>query len=106
QAYLVNRMFRRMNAKGDGKLTREELDEFFKKVSKGKDHVTSDDLREGLLSGAFADDPPVPVLVRALYANELGSLYEGPHLDDDAPDFTLKLPDGERTLQLSKLIGS
>ena len=28
--------------------------------------------------------------VRALYASELGSLQEGPHLDHIAPDFTLK----------------
>jgi thiol-disulfide isomerase/thioredoxin len=105
QAYMVNRLFRRMNAKGDGKLTREELDEFFKKASKGKDHFTSDDLRDALLSGAFGDDPSVPVLVRALYASELGSLQEGPHLDAAAPDFTLKSPDGERTIQLSKLLG-
>jgi thiol-disulfide isomerase/thioredoxin len=105
QAYLVNRIFRRMNAKGDGKLTREDLDEFFKRVSKGKDHITSDDLRAALLFAGPADDPSVPVLVRALYASELGSLQDGPHLDEAAPDFTLKSPDGKQTIQLSKLMG-
>ena len=53
-----------------------------------------------LLSAAFADDPSVPVLVRALYASELGSLHEGPRLDEAAPDFTLKSPDGERTYSI------
>ncbi len=106
QAYLVNRLFRRMNARGDGKLTREDFEEFLKKAGKGKDHLTSDDLRDALLSTApGGDDPPVPVLVRALYASELGSLQEGPHLDEAAPDFTLKSPDGKQTIQLSKLIG-
>jgi thiol-disulfide isomerase/thioredoxin len=105
QAYLANRLFRRMNAKGDGNVTREELEEFFKKASKGKDHFTSEDLRDMLLSGGSGDDPSVPMLVRALYASELGSLQEGPHLDEAAPDFTLKSPDGTQTIQLSKLIG-
>lgn len=106
QAYLVNRLFRRMNGKGDGKLTQAEFDAFFKQASKGKNHITSDDLRDALLSGYFGDEPSVPVLLRALYAGELGSLHEGPPLDAAAPDFTLHAPDGKETIQLSKLFGA
>ena len=39
-----------------GKLTQEDFDEFFKRVAKGKDHITPDDLRAALLttgSGGF-----------------------------------------------------
>jgi hypothetical protein len=108
QSYLVSRLFRRMNTRGDGKITREDLDAFLKNAGRGKDHLTTEDLRDALLGGgAFlpGDAPSVPMLVRALYSSELGSLHEGPHLDEAAPDFALKTPNGERTVRLSKLVG-
>ena len=108
QSSLVTRLFRRMNTKGDGKLTREDLDELFKKTSQGKDFVTSDDLRHFLLlPGGYlpGDAPTTPVMVRSLFAGELGSLNEGPRLEEKAPDFTLKSIDTKSSIQLSKLIG-
>jgi hypothetical protein len=108
QSYTVGRLFRRMNTRGDGKLTRDDLDAFFKKAGKGKDHLTADDLREALLTGGAylpGDAPTTAILVNSLQRGELGSLDEGPRLDEAAPDFTLKTPDGTRGLQLSKLIG-
>jgi thiol-disulfide isomerase/thioredoxin len=110
QANMVSRLFRRMDASGDGKLTREELDEFFKRVADGKDHVTADDLRRAMIPRGPAgfspgDAPSVPVLVRGLFAGEIGSIGEGPKLGDAAPDFTLKTADGKETVRLSKLVG-
>lgn len=107
EAYVVGRLFRRMNAGGDGRLTRDELTAFFDRVSRGKDHVLIGDLRDALLGGGGGpvDSPSREVLVRGLVAGEIGSIYEGPKLGDSAPDFTLKSSDGTQTHQLSRMIG-
>jgi hypothetical protein len=110
QANAVNRLFRGLDRSGDGRLTREELDEFFKMAASGKDHVTAEDLRGVMIPrgrGGFSpgDGPSVPVLVRGLFAGEIGSIAEGPNPGDAAPDFTLKTPDGGETVTLSGLVG-
>jgi thiol-disulfide isomerase/thioredoxin len=110
QSNLVNRLFRRLNARGDGKLTRAELDQFFQRASRGKEYLTSDDLRDALLSGAGGgfqpgDAPSTAALVRGLFAGEIGSMNEGPHVGEAAPDFTLKTADGKDTIRLGQLLG-
>lgn len=110
QSGMVTRTFRRMNPRGDGKLTQADMDAFFKRAAAGKDHVTLDDLRAALLSsgpGGFipGDAPTIEMLINGLYAGELGSIHEGPKLNAAAPDFTLKTLDGKGALTLSKLVG-
>jgi hypothetical protein len=105
QAYLVSRLFRRMNARGDGRLTRAELDAFFDRVSQGKDYLSVGDLREALLTAGPGDEPSREVLIRGLLSGEVGSIHEGPRLRDPAPDFSLRTVDGQSSYQLSKLIG-
>jgi hypothetical protein len=107
QAYLVGRLFRKMNAAGNGRLSRAELDKYFEAASGGKDHLTLGDFRDALLTMSYlpGDDPSRETLVRGFFASELGSLYEGPRLNAAAPDFTLKTPDSDETYQLSKLVG-
>lgn len=111
QSGFVNRIFRRMNRGNDGKLSREEVNEFFDRLAAGKDYVSPDDLRRALLprggGGGFApgDGPSVPTLVKGLFAGEIGSMAEGPKVGDTAPDFTLKTADGTGSVTLSKLIG-
>lgn len=110
QSYLVNRLLRRMDPNGDGKLTRDEWQAFFDKASGGKEQIVSEDLRDVILSGlpgSFlpGDAPSQDVLIRGLFAGELGSLSEGPALDTQAPDFALKTHDGSRTIRLGDVIG-
>jgi alkyl hydroperoxide reductase subunit AhpC len=45
------------------------------------------------------------MLIRGLFEGSLGSMQDGPRVEDKAPDFTLKTVDGKRSVQLSKLIG-
>jgi thiol-disulfide isomerase/thioredoxin len=110
QAALVHRLFRRIDAQGDGRLTRPDLEAFFQQAARGNDHLTSEDLRGALLGGAPGgfrpgDEPTPAVLIRGLFAGEIGSMNEGPHLDEAAPDFSLKTVDGKDTIHLSKLVG-
>jgi len=110
QSYLVNRLFRRIEKNGDGKLTREELQSFFDAAGGGKDHLLSEELRDSLLgegSGGFlpGDAPSPELLIRGLFAGEVGSLNEGPSLNARAPDFALTTHDGTKTVRLADLLG-
>jgi thiol-disulfide isomerase/thioredoxin len=108
---LANRLFRKLNAQGNGRLTKDDLLHFFEQAALGKDHLSADDFREALLaglSGSFqpGDAPKPAVLIRSFFAGELGSMHEGPRLNEPAPDFTLKTVNGKDTVQLAKLIGA
>jgi hypothetical protein len=110
-AYMVNRLFRKLNAEGNGQLTKDELLQFFEKAAQGKDHLSADDFRDALLSGMFAryqqsEMPSQAVLIRGLFSGELGSMNEGPKVNEQAPDFTLQTADGKQTIQLAKRIGA
>jgi hypothetical protein len=110
-SYMANRLFRKLNVEGNGRLTKDELLHFFDKASQGKDHLSADDFRDALLGGLFAryepsDMPSQAVLIRGLFAGELGSMNEGPKVNDPAPDFTLKTVDGKDTIHLAKRLGT
>ncbi len=110
QANMVNRLFRRMDPSGSGKLTREQWQAFFDKARQGKEHLTGDDLRDALLAGVSSsfqpgDAPDPATLVRGLFAGEIGSIHEGPQVGQPAPNFVLKRVDGQGSVELSTLVG-
>jgi len=111
QAYLANRLFRKIDPSGDGKLTRAEWLAFFDKVAADREFVTSGELRDAWLAGMTGgflpgDAPTKETLLKGLFAGEVGSLHEGPALGDRAPDFKLQTQDRSQTVQLSQVIGS
>jgi hypothetical protein len=107
---MANRMFRKINTGGNGRLTREEMIQFFEKAANGKEFLSPEEFREALMggiSGGFlpGDAPTRPILIRGLYEGSLGSMHEGPKVDELAPDFTLKTVDGKKSIHLADLIG-
>lgn len=111
---MLSRLFFQVNEDGDGRLTSEEWSKFFADASEGKDHLTLDDLRAAMMKNRSrslpaSSSPPPPMtpelLVRGLFRGEIGSIHEGPGLNQPAPDFTLKTRDGKETIHLSDHFG-
>ena len=108
-------LFYRLDTDGSGKVTRDELDGFFKQLdSGGAGFLSLSDLQDAFRAPPAANPAagPKPVdskmketLVRGLFRQEIGSMQAGPALGEKAPDFTLKTNDGKRDITLSKLIG-
>lgn len=112
QAQIASYLFYRMSKTGDGRLTREQWLKFFDEAARGKDHLNPQDLEAGLFggprpksTGGGAGMPSQQMLVRGLFSGELGSMQEGPRLNDPAPDFTLKGHDGKASVRLADLLG-
>jgi alkylhydroperoxidase family enzyme/thiol-disulfide isomerase/thioredoxin len=110
QSGLAGAWFRRINKSADGRITREEWLKFFDEAAGGKDHLTPENLREALMGGpppkmSPGNAPTPQVLVRGLFRGEIGSMNEGPKLNDPAPDFSLKTRDGKDSIRLSDHFG-
>ena len=89
-------------------LSREEWEAFFTRAAKGKNHLTREDLREALnpLPAPSGPDEPSPlVLILGLLSGELGSLWEGPRINQKAPDFALETQDGKGRIRLADFLG-
>jgi hypothetical protein len=103
--------FGRLDRDGNGKVTRDELDAFFRACDRGGEGFLSlSELQEAFTpparpSPGRSGRPSKAILVRGLFRQEIGSLQPGPKLDESAPDFTLKTSDGKEEITLSKLVG-
>lgn len=109
---LLDGWLRRMDSDSNGRLTREEWQEFFKKAARGKDYLTPADLHDALLKmpprkpDAKPEKGPSPqILLAGLFKGELGSPLEGPALGARAVRFRLQTPDGKRRLGLGDSLG-
>ena len=106
-------VFSRMDRDSNGKVTREELDAFFRAAdSGGQDFLSLSDLQEAFTpppmppaASPASRGPSKATLVRGLFRREIGSLEPGPRLDESAPDFTLRTNDGKAEVTLSKQVG-
>ncbi len=108
------RFFRAIDRNGNGRLTEEEMQNLFKKLSGEKGYVKPDDLRDALIdammveSGKGSNKPKrvsEEVWLKALFEGDLGSPLTGPRVGEEAPDFTLFSPDGKNEVTLSKFRG-
>jgi hypothetical protein len=112
----LRNLFRKLNGTGDGKLTREDLVRFYEKAAEGKEALTFDEFRDAMLAGGpkrGGRPAGLPkqnaamrsLLVRGLFAGEIGSMNEGPRVGQPAPNFTLRTVDGKETVQLANVLG-
>ncbi|HTU22236.1 MAG TPA: hypothetical protein VMG10_29630 [Gemmataceae bacterium] len=114
QMSIVNQLFRRADADHDEKLTAAEWQEMFQRAARGKDSLN----REELHALLFPPPPPLPttrkpgagmptprILLKGLFAGEIGSFHEGPKVGRLAPDFTLPRHDEDKTITLSQFRG-
>ena len=98
--------FRCIDANSNGRVSRAEWDRFFTGAAKGKNHLTREDLREALNPPQLDKDEPSPlVLILGLLSGELGSLWEGPGVNEKAPQFALQTQDDKRRVCLSDFRG-
>jgi hypothetical protein len=106
---LVRMWTARIDTSSNGRISKQEWDEFFERAAKGKNHLTPDDLREALIqpkrSGPQPAGPAPGVMLAGLFSGELGSVFEGPEVGARAPAFTLKTHDGKRTIRLADCRG-
>jgi hypothetical protein len=106
-------LFYRADGDGNGKLSHEELDAFFRTAdSGGQGFLSLADLQEALSmpargkgSSSGSPGPTRLTLLKALARQEIGSLQPGPVLGSPAPDFTLRTVDGRKEISLSKVVG-
>jgi hypothetical protein len=117
QSQMAAMLFRRANTGSNGRLSRAEWVALFEQGARGKDHMTSEDLRALLFAPpprprAPSGKPPPGsgppsrwLLLKALFEGEIGSMNEGPALGDQAPEFRLTTQDGKRTISLADYRG-
>ena len=115
QAVPAGFVFATSDTNRNGRVSREEWLALFDRAAEGRGSLGADDLRRLLIpptprrppADSFrpGDAPTTAALFRGLLNGELGSRFEGPELEQLAPDFTLATKDGDRRVTLSDLRG-
>jgi hypothetical protein len=106
QLGIAQQFLRQADNDGNKKLSKEEWNALFEQAAKGKKEIDADDLRKLLFppmptqKGGGGGMPAKEILLYGLLTGEIGSGAEGPKLETSAPDFTLKSPDGKKTISL------
>jgi hypothetical protein len=111
QSGLAAQWLAKLDGNSNGRVSKAEWEAFFEKAAKGKDHLTTDDLRDAVYpppppkSEKGSGGPSPLTLIAGLFNGELGSWHEGPGIGDPAPDFLLKTQDGKGLYSLSQFKG-
>lgn len=111
QMQMAAALFRPADRNGDGWLAADEWNAVFKRADKPT--LSQEGVRKLLFpkppkkskDSAENDGPTPDVLIKGLFAGEIGSMKEGPKVGDLAPDFTLRTSDGKQSIQLKDRIG-
>lgn len=103
--------FSRIDKSSNGRITPEEWRQFFEKMAGEKGYISREDLRTGLFPAAplktgapsipGPEEPSRVLLLLGTLSGELGSLREGPGIDQPAPDFELETQDHKQMIRLS-----
>ncbi len=113
QAGMAAQWFRFVDGNSNGRVSREEWEAFFHKMAREKGYVTPEDLRAAFnppappktAKKAGQEGPSPLTLLVGLFNGELGSYREGPRVGQPAPDFALKLQEGQQQIRLSQYRG-
>src|SRR5258708_1441968 len=104
--------FSQIDKSSNGRITPEEWDGFFEKLAGEKGFISREDLRAALFPAAprnaaspnaAQQGPSREILIKGVLSGELGSLWEGPGINQRAPEFNLETQDGKRTIRLSEV---
>jgi hypothetical protein len=106
----ARRLWYTLDADSNGRIAPEEWASLYQTLAGEKGFLSADDL-----AGWVAPPPPPPpspgeipsrwTLLKGFLRGELGSPREGPAVDSQAPDFTLRTHDRERTITLGQFRG-
>jgi len=107
QQALSSALFNRLNQGGDGMISAKEWQEAFTRMAGRKGELTQEDIRKMLYPARTQSMAPPSRWHRlfGFFSGELGSFNEGPNPGENAPDFTLKTPDGKTEVKLSDYRG-
>jgi len=112
QMRLSYSFFLRADAAHNEKITAAEWQSLFKQAAGGKDSLSREELHALLFppsplppKNPMADMPSPGVLLKGLFNGEIGSFHEGPAVGRLAPDFTLRTPDGDKSIRLTRFRG-
>ena len=108
----VGQWFRMVDGNSNGKISPEEWEAFFQRMAQDKGYVTPEDLHRALFppppprgTGKEPAGPSPALLLKGLVSGEIGSVFAGPSVDQEAPDFTLPTEDGSQQYSLSQWRG-
>jgi hypothetical protein len=113
QERMAQMLFRRLDGDEDSIITAEEWQKAFRRAAGDKKALTRRDLQRLLFPPTprvakkqeTSDGPSPLVLLKGFATGELGSVFEGPSLGKQAPDFRLPTQDGGATIALSQFRG-